>query len=134
MSVLRSSHPSRRRLAEWLRSVDAEADPAIGDHVEGCETCAERLDELATKVVATAELTPDDDLADAIREVYAPPDDLVRRVIEHVDERQRAEQEFSLFVGLFGIAADAADLMMGGGARRVPPAVPAPPAEGEEPA
>ncbi len=109
------SHPNRKRLQAWLDAPEALADDAdefaaITRHVESCERCAARLEALALDDDLDA--PPDPELAAAIRDIYEPPADLTDRVVTRVAERERADREVSLFLGLFGIAKDAVELFL----------------------
>lgn len=106
VSRLSFKHPSREQLLDWLNGSSAD-DSVITMHLDQCEKCEHRLTELAG-----GDDVVDDDLANAIREVYVPPEDLNTRVLEKIDERERADRELSLFLGLFAIGKDAAELMM----------------------
>lgn len=108
MSRISFRHPSHSQLAAWLDGTDHD-DAVITMHVDGCERCAARLDELATGGDDEAMAV---ELADALREVYEPPADLTERVLERIDERERVNREINLFLGLFAIGKDAAELLM----------------------
>lgn len=108
MSRISFKHPNREQLLAWLNGVSAD-DSVITMHVDQCDRCAERLNELAELGDDSA---VDDELATAIREVYEPPEDLNSRVLEKIDERERTDREVNLLLGLFAIGKDAADLMM----------------------
>lgn len=109
MSVrLSFSHPSRKRLQAWL---DGTAEEQITDHVEHCDRCAARIEEIAD-IPSHPELDDDPELGAAIREVFTPPEDLNERVMKKIDARERADREVQLLLGIFAIAKDAAELMM----------------------
>jgi hypothetical protein len=108
MARLALGHPSRKRLATWLDASDAV--PAVTEHLETCERCAGRLEELA-------ETSPEDDgldreIGEALREAYAAPEGIEDRVLRSIDARERADREMNLLLGLFSIAKDAAELML----------------------
>lgn len=98
-------HPSRRRLLHWLVRPESES---ITSHVESCNRCAERLEHLAEDTDARA---PDAALSGAIRAAYAPPEDQTERVLERISERERAERELDMFLGLFSVFTEAAELI-----------------------
>ncbi len=108
-------HPSRRRLLAWLEHDDGVASnagdlDAVNDHVEQCERCATRLEDLSSGADEPAEFA--EELGAALRQVYEPPPGINDRVMKKIDERERADREISLFLGLFAIATDTADLML----------------------
>ncbi|MFN3257488.1 MAG: hypothetical protein ACE37B_17525 [Ilumatobacter sp.] len=104
------THPKRALLVAWLEGAP-DVDDAIAEHVGHCTKCAGRLSELAD--ADGREGGGDEDaLADALREIYAPPPDLTQRVMNKIDERERADRELSLFLGLFSIGKDAAELFL----------------------
>lgn len=135
------THPKRAMLVAWLDGAP-DVDDVIAEHVGHCTKCSERLAELAATALAAGEEaagTPgatdtatgaasdaeadtgpdtgadagiDDTLAAALREIYAPPADLTQRVMKKIDERERADRELSLFLGLFSIGKDAAELFL----------------------
>lgn len=106
--TLRLTHPRRKRLAEWL--ADGE-DGGITAHVETCERCASTLEELSVEA-GLPDLEPDAELGRAIRESLPSPEGLNERVMLKIAERERAEQEMSLFIGLISLPKDAVELMM----------------------
>ena len=108
MARLALGHPSRKRLAVWLDASDAA--PAITEHLETCERCAERLEHLADVSLDDDDI--DGQIGDALREAYAAPDGISDRVLRSIDARERADREMNLLLGLFSIAKDAAELML----------------------
>ncbi len=108
MSRISFTHPNRSQLLAWLDGV-ATDDSVITMHVDQCDKCAQRLNELAD---GADEPVVDDELATAIRQAYEPPADLNSRVLKKIDERERADRELNLFLGLFAIGKDAAELML----------------------
>jgi hypothetical protein len=110
MSRLSFKHPNRKQLLAWL-SGSSPDDSVITMHVDRCDRCADLLGELAGGLGDDGAVV-DDDLANAIREVYEPPADLNSRVLKKIDARERADRELNLFLGLFAIGKDAAELMM----------------------
>lgn len=108
MARLALGHPSRKRLATWLDASDAS--PAVTAHVETCERCAGRLEELASTSVD--DIGFDDEITDTLREVYAAPDDIEARVLRSIEARERADRELSLLLGIFAIAKDTAELLL----------------------
>ncbi len=110
MARLALGHPSRKRLATWLDA--SEASPAVTAHVETCERCAGRLEDLAAG--APDDVALDDRLGDALREAYAAPDGIEDRVLRSIDARERADRELNLLLGIFAIAKDTAELMLPG--------------------
>ena len=106
------SHPNRKRLQAWLDDAPLASDEAasLDAHIAQCDRCATRIESLVGGV--DLELAPDDELAEAIRDAFTPPDDLNDRVMRTIDERERADREISLLLGMFSIAKDAAELMM----------------------
>ena len=76
-------HPSRKRLAGWLDASDAA--PAVTEHLETCERCAGRLEELAAASLDDVAL--DDEITDALRKAYAAPQGIEARVLRSIDRR-----------------------------------------------
>jgi hypothetical protein len=114
-------HPNRKRLMAWLdrgplgmsggadtRTV--RADEVVTAHVEHCERCADRLEQLSS--VGADDEGLDGSIGLALREVYQPPSGISVRVLRAIDERKRADEELDLFLGLFSIVTDAAGLML----------------------
>lgn len=108
MGRLALGHPSRKRLAAWLDAADAA--PAVTAHVENCERCAARLEELAEAEGDGAGL--DETIGAALRTAYTPPDGIEERVLRSIDARERLDHEMNLLLGIFAIAKDAAELML----------------------
>ena len=105
------THPGRSKLREWL--VAASPQKAVTDHVETCERCATRLEDLAVNDSDGAAAATDNAmLARVIRSAWEPPTDLTERVIQGIDERQRNERDLDVMFGLLGIASEAATLML----------------------
>lgn len=102
-------HPSRSRLREWL---DTGAPAGVGEHVERCDTCADRLEEIDQADPAPTTFDGSGPLRAALAELIAPPDDLTDRVLIGLDGRRRAERELALFAGLFSIGIETAQLMI----------------------
>ena len=108
MARLALGHPSRKRLATWLDA--SEAAPAVTAHVETCERCAARLEEMAGVEPDDEQL--DEAIGDALRTAYAPPEGIEERVLRSIDARERIDREMNLLLGIFAIAKDAAELML----------------------
>lgn len=102
-------HPSRSRLREWL---DTGTPAGVGEHVEHCDTCADRLEEIDQADSALTTLDDSGPLRAALAELIAAPDDLTDRVLVGLDGRRRAERELALFAGLFSIGIETAQLMI----------------------
>lgn len=102
-------HPSRPRLREWL---DTGTPEGVGEHVERCEACADRLEEIDRTDPALTDLAGSGPLREALAELIDPPDDLTDRVLIGLDGRRRAERELALFAGLFTIGIETAQLML----------------------
>jgi hypothetical protein len=114
------THPNRKRLLAWLDrelivspvSADGRArrvDEAVTAHVEHCDRCADRLEHLSGD--ETQDESPGN-IGVALRDVYQPPQGINDRVLRAIDDRKRVDEEVNLFLGLFSIATDAADLML----------------------
>lgn len=102
-------HPSRARLREWL---DTGGPAGVADHVERCDTCAARLDEIDAAEPATADADAPTSIRSALADLIAPPTDLVEQVLRGVDDRRRAERELALIAGLFSIGIETAQLLL----------------------
>ncbi len=109
MARLSFSHPSRQRLIAWLDATDESS--GITEHVDQCERCAARIEELAEQHGADGE-TAVSSLGDALRAAYAPPEGINDRVIEKIKQRQLADREMNVLFGLFSIPKDAVTLML----------------------
>lgn len=113
MALMFSRHPSRRRLREWF-DLDASAPnsdfEAIGSHLDHCERCAQTLEDLSNENNEAVEF--DERIGAVLREVYSPPEGIDDRVMKTLNDRQRSERDLNLFLGLFGLAGDTADLML----------------------
>ena len=109
-------HPSRKRLALLLRGAErsdgggADADE-VAAHVEQCERCADRFEEMS-ELEQSGALELDSRFGAALREIYTPPAGINDRVFRKIGEQQRSAQEISLFLGMFGIPSETANLMM----------------------
>lgn len=104
-------HPGRSKLRQWL--VASSPPQSVTDHVETCERCATRLEDLAASDSdGAADATGNAMLARIIRNEWEPPTDLTERVIRGIDERERNERDLDVMLGLFGIASEAATLML----------------------
>lgn len=100
-------HPSNGRLREWLES----GDPAgVGEHVEQCERCADRLVELDRDLYADEPDAPSS-LRHALTVLLAPPDDLPQRVIDGLESRARRGDDLWLLGEMFSIGIETAQLM-----------------------
>lgn len=105
------SHPGRSKLREWLVAPSPSA--SVTAHVETCERCATRLEDLAAKDSdGVAAATDNAILARTIKSSWAPRSDLTDRVIQGIDERRRNERDLDVMIGLLGIATEAATLML----------------------
>jgi anti-sigma factor RsiW len=112
MARLALGHPSRKRLATWLDASDASN--TVTSHVETCERCAHRLEELAavSSADSTLDAMLDVGIGQALREAYAAPEGIEDRVLRSIDARERADREMSLLLGILAIAKDTAELML----------------------
>jgi hypothetical protein len=112
------THPTRKRLVAWLERDDVaftgrdgeRAGDSVTAHVERCSRCADRLEELSGEPDRSEPLG--DEIGIALRDVYEPPAGINDRVLRAIDERKRADEEMSLFLGLLSIATDAAELLL----------------------
>ena len=100
-------HPSQARLQEWLNT---GTPPGVGEHIEQCERCADRLEAIDLEDEA---LRPDGStsLREVLGELVAPPDDLGDRIMHGIERRSRVERELSLLTGLLSIGVETAQLM-----------------------
>ena len=109
MVRLSFAHPSRQRLLVWLDATDESS--GITEHVDQCERCAERIEELAGQSDADG-LALALSLGDALRAEYEPPVDINDRVLEKIRQRQLADREMNVLFGLFSIPKDAVELLL----------------------
>lgn len=100
-------HPSTNRLRVWL---DTGAPEGVGTHVEQCERCAAKLEDIAES--AATDLDEIGSFQAALTALLEPPDDLSERVARGVVQRQHADRELSLLVGLFSIGVETTQLMI----------------------
>ncbi len=102
-------HPSTTRLREWLET----GEPAgVGEHVEQCERCANRLEHIDGDESIAPSLEPTAPLRQALSAALSPPDDLNERVLRGVARRSRVDEELRLFAGLLSIGIETARLMI----------------------
>ena len=109
MAWLAFAHPSRQRLLAWLDATDESS--GITEHVDQCERCAARIEELAEQPgLDDTQLT--NSLGDALRVVYEPPEGINARVLEKIRQRQLADREMNVLFGLFSIPKDTVELLL----------------------
>jgi hypothetical protein len=116
-STIFGGHPDARHLLEWLDGADS-AGGHIGEHLATCERCADQLESLAGDSDDDPAWADDGELNEAIRELFAPPPDLVERLKQTITDRERADRELSLFGELFRLPGDVADALFGPGTAR----------------
>lgn len=83
-------HPSKRRLEEWL----AETAPNLDAHIESCDRCANRVEDLDR---------PAFELRSALVEVLSLPANLQPRLAEGIDRRMRTRAELKLLAEMLGL-------------------------------
>ncbi len=97
---MRWRHPSTSKLRSWL---DGEmTDPKVDGHIDTCERCASRLEDLAS---------PEAPLAVALSIIFAPPDGLVPRLNTGIDARLRNRADLALLAGMLGLPVQTAKLL-----------------------
>lgn len=101
-------HPSNTRLRAWLETGEPDG---VGEHVEQCERCADRLEQLDDDDVVVEGGTGGA-LGQALSSALSPPTDLRERVMRGVANRSRVDEELQLFAGLFSIGIETARLMI----------------------
>ncbi len=111
MVRLAFAHPSRQRLLAWLDAT--EDNSGVTEHVEHCERCATKIEELAELPVGS-EPPVVASLGDALREAYELPEGINDRVMEKIRQRRLVDREMNVLFGLFAIPQDAVDLMLPG--------------------
>lgn len=109
MARLSFSHPSRQRLIAWLDATDDSS--GITEHVDQCERCAARIEELVEQSEGDGDLAVSS-LGEALRAAYEPPEGINDRVIEKIKQRQLADREMNVLFGLFSIPKDAVTLLL----------------------
>ncbi len=109
MGRLAFAHPSRQRLLAWLDAIDESS--GITEHVDQCDRCASRIEELADQPDPQGSATATS-LGDALRAAYEPPEGINDRVMEKIRQRQLADREMNVLLGLFAIPKDAVTLML----------------------
>ncbi|HWL44804.1 MAG TPA: hypothetical protein VNQ73_17815 [Ilumatobacter sp.] len=95
-------HPSDTALTRWL---DTGGTANVAEHVETCERCAERLEQLDRAGERPS-------FGDALASLLAAPVDLGERVLLGIERRSRTEQELTLLTGLFGLAVETGKLVV----------------------
>lgn len=93
-------HPSASKLRGWLEH--DLTSPAIDAHIDTCDRCAARLEDLAA---------PEAPLAVALSAVFAPPDGLVPRLNTGIDARLRNRADLALLAGMLGLPMQTAKLL-----------------------
>lgn len=109
MARLSFAHPSRQRLLAWLDATDESS--GITEHVEQCDRCAARIEELVDQA-DDQEPSTMTSLGEALSVAYEPPDDINDRVMEKIAQRRLADREMNLLLGLFSIPKDAVELLL----------------------
>lgn len=101
-------HPSQRRLRTWL---ETGMPASVGQHVERCEHCADRLERIDQELRAgrSAATRP---LDEGLSTLFDVPTDLGERVVRGLERRAKAEQEIVLLAGLFAVGIDTARLLV----------------------
>jgi hypothetical protein len=99
-----SSHPSQSLLAVWL---ETGRPSSVDEHLETCEECAARLDEL----------TDLGGLHDELAVVTSPPGDLNDRTTVGVKGRLAAQEAVSVVVEMLTIPFRTAAVLIGGDER-----------------
>jgi hypothetical protein len=124
MAVMRRGlglrHPSDGRLRAWL---DTGEPAGVGEHVEQCERCADRLEAIDLEN-APLRLDGSASLREALGELVAPPTDLGDRVRHGIERRGNVERELMLLTGLLSIGVETAQLMFDAGASDEPNTTP----------
>jgi hypothetical protein len=93
-------HPTDQVLLGWL---DSAKPGRVGRHVDDCEQCLDRLDQLSAF---------DTGLLDELDSASAPPVDLARRTTGGAHGRIAAEEAMSTLVELFGLPWQTAVVML----------------------
>ncbi|MGB3737411.1 MAG: hypothetical protein WA964_20825 [Ilumatobacter sp.] len=109
MARLAFTHPSRQRLLGWLDATDESS--RITEHVEQCDRCASRIEELAEQS-DRLETFETSSLGEALRAVYEPPEGINGRVMEKIQQRRLVDREMNVLMGLFAIPKDAVTLLL----------------------
>jgi len=101
-------HPSSNRLGVWLDTGDPSG---VGEHVEQCERCADRLVELDGEPQTAESDTPSASLRQMLTTLLAPPDDLPQRILDGVESRRDGGDDLRLLGEMFSIGIETAQLM-----------------------
>ena len=109
MARLVFAHPSRQRLLAWLDTADDSSD--ITEHVDRCDRCAARIEELAEESSLLDDVFRTT-IGDALRAAYEPPEGINDRVLDKIRQRQLADREMNVLFGLFSIPKDAVELLL----------------------
>lgn len=100
-------HPSSQRLRAWLETGEPDG---VGDHVEQCDRCADRLVELDRQ--SDEPDGPTSSLRQALQTLFTPPDDLNERVLDGVEQRRHAGDDLRLLGEMLSIGIETAQLML----------------------
>lgn len=105
-------HPNRQQLASWLNDGEGHLD----EHIDSCEKCAARLDELdatlptsngTDNVIAISK-----DLKPALLTLLQPPDDFHERIRDRISARLQDRSDADLFGSLLGIPIEAGQVFL----------------------
>ena len=103
-------HPNRQELASWLN----EGHGHLDEHIDSCEKCAARLDELdATLPTSNDNVTAiNDSLKPALLQLLQPPADLHERIRDRIAARLQDRSDADLFGSLLGIPIEAGKVFL----------------------
>ena len=100
-------HPSSEQLSSWLNGEHEHLSP----HIDSCNKCASRLDELDVSTGGTVTAITDE-LRPALLTLLKPPEDLHQRISERIAARLQNRNDADLFASLVGIPIEAGRILL----------------------
>ena len=95
-------HPNSEQLSSWLNG----GHEHLNDHIDSCEKCASRLDELDGSLGGSVTAITED-LRPALLTLLQPPEDLHERISVRIAARLQNRHDADLFASLVGVPIEA---------------------------
>ncbi len=102
-------HPSADLLRRWLNTDEASDLPDVTAHVDDCERCAAKLEQLDS---GSGDAFDHSAIASALINLLAPPEGLSDRVEERVVNRLGSRQMAVVLADLFGAGFETSKLLL----------------------
>lgn len=96
------THPSQRQIRSWS-DAGAPLGDRIGRHIDQCDRCASRLDDIAALGAS---------VGDMLRAALAAPAGLAERTERALERRKPDRESVAVAFDFFGAAKDTAKVMM----------------------